>query len=393
MISYDNFTVKEKGIGVQDIWKALAGGHFITYYQPIVETETGRLAGAEALVRWRHHELGIIPPSQFIKIAEETGLIIHIGKRVIRKVCEQLMLWRKEGMPLIPVSINISAQQFSQKDFVREVRLLLNEYQLQGRLLIFEIAETSLIRDEAIAASNLNELKRIGIKIYSDRFGTGHSSLSYLNSFPLDGIKIDRSFIENISREHDNAVITSGLIGMSRNLGINVIAEGVETEEELQFLRGQNCPQVQGFLFGQPCSAEEFKPLLLKEVVTPVKREKVHPETHTYDIKIRYPFRCEMTLTGYPGESVQQEPIAIEIENMGPGGLRFVSNLELSVGQEMLYTFKPEELEGEIQVAGVVIWSEELTSGNRQYGVHFNLSSDQRHYLAPLLKQYSKIYF
>ncbi|WP_053360812.1 EAL domain-containing protein [Bacillus sp. FJAT-27251] len=393
MISYDYFTVQEKGIGVQDIWEALAGGHFITYYQPIVETETGRLAGAEALVRWKHHELGSIPPSQFIKIAEDTGLIIHIGKRVIRKVCEQLVAWRKEGMPLIPVSINISARQFSQKDFVREVRLLLNEFQLQGRLLIFEIAETSLIRDEAIAAKNLNELKRIGIKIYSDRFGTGHSSLSYLNSFPLDGIKIDRSFIENISREFDNAVITSSLIKMSRSLGINVIAEGVETEEELEFLKGQNCPQVQGFLFGQPCSAEEFESLLLKEVVTPIKKDKIHPGTHTYDIKIRYPFRCEMALTGYSAAPPQQEPITIEIENMGPGGLRFVSNLKLSVGQEMVYTFKPEELEGKIQVAGVVIWSEESPSGNRQYGVHFNLSNDQRHCLAPLLNQYSKMYF
>jgi EAL domain-containing protein (putative c-di-GMP-specific phosphodiesterase class I) len=326
-------------------------------------------------------------------MAEGTGLIIPIGKRVLSKVCEQLMLWRREGIPLIPISINMSAQQFYQQDFVQEIRQLLSDYQLEGSLLIFEIAETSLMKNEGFTTGTLKELKKLGIKIYTDHFGTGHSSLSYLNSFHLDGIKIDRSFIENISFKYHNAVITSGLLRISRHLGIHVIAEGIETEEELQFLKEQKCPQVQGFLFGKPCSAEEFKPILIKKTLTPIKKGNIYSEKNAYGIKIRYPFQCEMALIEYPGGTLYDETITIEIENIGPGGLRFLSNLKLTIGQEMLYSFRPEESEEIIRVAGAVIWSEDLPDGKYQYGVHFTISQSQRPALTQLLKHYSEIYF
>lgn len=394
MNSFDFVTVKEKVIGKpQQLRQALLGEQFLIYYQPIVETKTDKVVSAEALIRWDHPELGIIPPSNFIKLAEENGLIIPIGKWVMRKVCGQLVSWRRAGIPLIPLSVNISAQQFSQKDFIHEVRELLTYYQLDGTLLIFEISETSLIKNEGTMIETLKELKRLGVKIHIDHFGTGYSSLSYLNSFQLDGIKIDRSFIQNISKKPENAAITSALIGISHNLNINVIAEGIETEEELQFLRKQNCPQIQGFLLGKPCSVGEFEHILIKGRVSPVKKEIPNVEKSTYPIKVKYPFQSELALIEYLEEKRKEEKTKVVIENIGLGGLRFTSNLKLIVGQEMVYSFKTEEKEEKIQIAGVVIWNDERKDGEYQYGVHFLIPDQQRTYLNQLLNTYSQKYF
>ncbi|MFS0864680.1 EAL domain-containing protein [Fredinandcohnia sp. 179-A 10B2 NHS] len=243
----------------RDLRKAILNKEFVAYFQPRVNTVTGETVGAEALIRWNHPKFGLISPAEFIPLAEETGLIVHLGKWMKRKVCEQLIAWREEGIPLIPISVNISSQRFLQTDFAKDVRNLLEEYELEGKWLELEITENSLMKNEEYILETLVELKNLGIKIFIDDFGTGYSSFNYLKTFNLDGIKIDRMFIQNISSHSENAGITIAMIKMAQHLKMEVIAEGVETKEELSFLSDQDCQYVQGYYFGKPCSIEEFE--------------------------------------------------------------------------------------------------------------------------------------
>ncbi|WP_052352801.1 sensor domain-containing protein [Neobacillus dielmonensis] len=255
-MSYQSFFLE------RDLRKALMNNEFLVHLQPRVNTETKQIISAEALIRWNHPEYGLISPSEFIPLAEETGLIIPIGNWMKRTVCEQLVCWKNAGVPVVPISINISPQHFIQRDFSQSFKQLLNEYGLEGDLLEIEITENSLMKNEAEVIQTINELKAMGIKIYIDDFGTGYSSFSYLKSFRLDGIKIDRSFIHNISCQSENAGITAAMIQLAHLLKTDVIAEGVESYEELKFLREQNCRQVQGYLFAKPASVQEFESLL-----------------------------------------------------------------------------------------------------------------------------------
>jgi diguanylate cyclase (GGDEF)-like protein/PAS domain S-box-containing protein len=251
--SYQSFYLE------RDLRKATINNEFIAHFQPRVNSTTGKIVSAEALIRWNHPKLGLVSPGEFIPLAEETGLIIPIGKWMKKRVCEQLVAWQNAGIPLVPISVNISSQRFLQKNFSNEVRQLLDHYQIEGKWLELEITENSLMRNEEYIIQTLNELKELGIKIYIDDFGTGYSSFNYLKSFKLDGIKIDRSFIRNISSESENAPITTAMIKMAQHLKLEVVAEGVETVEELLFLQEQNCHQIQGFLFSKPISMEEFE--------------------------------------------------------------------------------------------------------------------------------------
>ncbi|MEH7111307.1 EAL domain-containing protein [Neobacillus niacini] len=251
--SYQSFLLE------RNLRKAIINNEFIAHFQPQFDANTGKIIGAEALIRWMHPELGLVSPGEFIPLAEESGLIIPIGKWMKRKVCEQLAAWREAGIPFVPISVNISSQRFLQKDFPKEVRQLLEEYQLDGKWIVFEITENSLMKNEEYIIQTINELKDLGIKIYIDDFGTGYSSFNYLKMFKLDGIKIDRTFIHTISKESENAGITIAMIKMAHHLKMDVIAEGVETTEELEFLREQNCHQIQGFLYGGPCDSQEFE--------------------------------------------------------------------------------------------------------------------------------------
>lgn len=385
--SSDRFASEEEIDGkIKRLRQALIGNQFIVYYQPIVDTNTGKIVRAESLIRWNHPELGIVPPGDFLPLAEETGLIISIGKWIERKVCEQLVSWREAGIPLIPISINISAQQFLQQNFIYEVRQLLNYNQLDGSLLVFEISETSLMMNEDSVIETLKELKKMGIKTYIDHFGTGFSSLSYLNSFKLDGIKIDRSFIREISSRSENAAITSALIKMGQQLNINVIAEGVETEEDLLFLREFNCHKMQGFYFCKPCPNEEFEQVLMKSKVNPFRVENIENSS----IKINYPLQSEMTFINLAAGKMDKGELLIE--NIGPGGLRFLSNLKLIVDQEVIYSFETDTA-GRINLSGVIIWDDQLPDGQYQYGVHFNLPEDKRTYLTQILNDHSEKYF
>ncbi len=251
--SYQSFFLE------RDLRKAIINDEFIVYLQPRVDALIGKVTSAEALIRWKHPEFGLVSPGDFIPLAEETGLIIPMGKWMKRKVCEQLVAWREAGIPLIPISVNISSQRFLQRNFSQEILDLLNEYELNGEWLEIEITENSIMKNEENVQRTLRKLKDFGVKIYIDDFGTGYSSFNYLKTFQLDGVKIDRSFIQNISSESENAGITTAMIKMAQHLKMDVIAEGVETKQELDYLLQQNCHQIQGFYFGKPCPIEEFE--------------------------------------------------------------------------------------------------------------------------------------
>lgn len=248
----------EQIIFENDLRKALERKEFAVYYQPKVNIQTGKISGIEALVRWIHPEKGIIPPGKFISIAEETGLIIQIGEFVLRTACMQVVEWQKNGIQPIIVSVNLSTKQFLQTNLVKIVESILQETGLDPSFLELEITESMTV-DFNQAITTLNHLKQLGIQISVDDFGTGYSSLNYLRMLPIDRLKIDRSFISDITTNAENAAIVSTILNMAYNLKLDVIAEGVEEEEQVDFLQKINCDEVQGFYFGHPLPANELE--------------------------------------------------------------------------------------------------------------------------------------
>ncbi|WLQ16339.1 EAL domain-containing protein [Hahella aquimaris] len=238
--------------------QALIEHEFILHYQPQIELVSGEITGAEALIRWRDPAAGIIPPSRFIPVAEECGLIISIGRWVLHEACRQMKAWRDLGYRPAPVSVNISALEFRNKDFLDSINDILEQYQVPPGLLKLELTESILMHDINSSTSVLDKLKSIGVLLAIDDFGTGYSSLSYLKRLPIDTLKIDQSFVRDLTMEKDDATIVSAVIGMGKNLGQKVIAEGVETLEQLNILRSYHCDEGQGFQFSRPLSADDF---------------------------------------------------------------------------------------------------------------------------------------
>jgi EAL domain-containing protein (putative c-di-GMP-specific phosphodiesterase class I) len=224
--------------------------------------DTGSIIGVEALIRWRHPTRGLVSPAQFIPVAEECGFIVTIGRWVLREACCQARKWQKEGLPAMRIAINISAVELRAKGFVAYVRQILTETGLEARYLELELTETFLMQDSRSTAAVLRELKDMGIHLALDDFGTGYSSLSYVKRFPIDTLKIDQSFVRDLATDADDASIVSAVISMGKSLHMCVVAEGVETQEQLEFLREHGCPFGQGFYFSPPVGAKEFTQLL-----------------------------------------------------------------------------------------------------------------------------------
>ncbi len=238
--------------------RALERDEITVFFQPIVSLASGRIVGAEALARWNHPRIGMIPPPEFIPLAEETGLIIPLGERVLRLVCGHIAAWQATGLPPLKISLNISARQFRQENLPELLQRVLAETGVEAASLEFELTESMVMHDVENAIGMLRELKQIGVTLALDDFGTGYSSLAYLKRFPIDVLKIDRSFVRDIDREADDAAIAHAVIAMAHSLGLQVTAEGVESESQLALLRQYGCNDFQGFLFSRPVPAEEF---------------------------------------------------------------------------------------------------------------------------------------
>jgi diguanylate cyclase (GGDEF)-like protein/PAS domain S-box-containing protein len=241
---------------------AIEREEFLLHYQPKVKLDTGEITGVEALIRWQQPDRGLVAPSQFVPVAEDSGLILPIGRWVLRAACRQARDWQDTGLPPLPVAVNISAVEFRDKDFVEGVRAILSETGLEGQYLELELTEGVLMEDAESTVSVLQELKTMGVRLAVDDFGTGYSSLSYLRQFPIDVLKIDQSFVHQIPADSDDSTIVCAIINMGKSLKHVVIAEGIETRAQRAYLQTHCCAEGQGYLFSRPLAGEQVAHLL-----------------------------------------------------------------------------------------------------------------------------------
>jgi diguanylate cyclase (GGDEF)-like protein/PAS domain S-box-containing protein len=250
---------------------ALERNEFVLHYQPKIDLKTGAITGAEALVRWQHPDLGLVSPLQFVPIAEECGLILPIGQWVLRESCRQGQAWQDAGLRAIPVAVNVSAAEFRSEEFVNNCWTILKDTRFDPRYLELELTESVLMQHVDSTGCTLKALKDMGATLAVDDFGTGYSSLSYLRRFPIDALKIDRSFVQEVTFDSGNAIIISAVINMGKSLKQRVIAEGVETADQLAFLQVHGCDEGQGYYFNRPMVAQQFAKLLETDLSAAVR--------------------------------------------------------------------------------------------------------------------------
>ncbi len=242
--------------------RALERQEFVLHYQPQIDIASGNLIGMEALVRWQPPGQAMISPAEFIPLAEKTGLILPIGEWVLRTACLQNKAWQDAGLPAIPIAVNLSPRQFKQQDIVKMVSLLAQEDHCDLCTLELEITESIAMEQPEVAIETMKKLRAMGVQLSIDDFGTGYSSLNYLKRFPINTLKIDQSFVRDITADSDDAAIVTAIIALAHSMKLKVIAEGVETAEQLAFLREQHCDQMQGYYFSRPLPASRMEQLL-----------------------------------------------------------------------------------------------------------------------------------
>jgi diguanylate cyclase (GGDEF)-like protein len=241
---------------------ALANDEFLLHYQAKVDINTGGITGVEALIRWQHPELGMVSPDSFIPLTEETGLIVPIGRWVLKTACAQNKAWQDQGLPPIRVSVNLSSRQFNDRYLLEDIAKILKETGLDPEYLELELTESMVMYNPDHAVKLLSQMKAMGLHVAIDDFGIGYSSLAHLKRFPLDAIKVDRSFIKDLMAHREDAAITEAIIAMGKSLKLKVVAEGVETKDQLSFLRKHDCDEMQGYYFSKPVTQNEFAQIL-----------------------------------------------------------------------------------------------------------------------------------
>ncbi len=249
--------------------RGLERNEFFLHYQAKLDLNTDRITGVEALVRWQHPEMGMVPPAQFIPLAEETGLIVPIGKWVLNTACAQNVAWQREGLPPLCMAVNLSARQFADEDLVTDIAAALESSRLQPDLLELELTESMVIQNAERAGKVLAEIKKMGVRLAIDDFGVGYSSLTHLKRFPIDTLKVDRSFIRDLPQDAEDRALTEAIIAMGKSLKLTVVAEGVETLEQQTFLHDHACDEMQGFFFSKPIPSDQFAELLRQRIQAP----------------------------------------------------------------------------------------------------------------------------
>jgi EAL domain-containing protein (putative c-di-GMP-specific phosphodiesterase class I) len=245
-----------------DLRYALGRNEFLLHYQPKFDLQTKQITGVEALIRWAHPQRGILSPGQFVPIAEECGLILHIGRWVLLEACRQARAWNDAGLGIVPVAVNVSASEFADKDFISGVRAVLIATGLEPANLELELTESVLMQDAESTVRTLGALKAMGVRLAIDDFGTGYSSFTYLRRFPVDALKLDQSFVQEITADPGDATIVSAMINIGKSLKQRVIAEGVETRAQFNFLQHHGCNEGQGYYFSRPVGAVQAEQLI-----------------------------------------------------------------------------------------------------------------------------------
>ncbi|MGO8801156.1 MAG: putative bifunctional diguanylate cyclase/phosphodiesterase, partial [Roseiarcus sp.] len=257
-----NTKVHEKFTLQSELRNAILRSEFVLRYQPQVDLRTGRVFAVEALIRWRHPTLGMIPPIKFIPIAEDTGMIVPIGDWVLHEACRQNKAWQDAGLPHVTICVNVSARQFKEKSLISRVVSALEDSGLEARFLELELTESLIMQDVEQAVATMKELQSLGVQLSIDDFGTGYSSLAALKTFPVARLKIDKSFINDLPNDENDKAVASAVISLGQKLNLRVIAEGVETDDQVAFLRANNCDEMQGYHFSKPVPAADIERML-----------------------------------------------------------------------------------------------------------------------------------
>lgn len=373
-----------------DLHKAMMNNEFYLEYQPKVDTGTGRVKGAEALIRWNHPDWGRVSPGEFIAMAEENGLILEMGDWVLKEVCVLQSKWKKETIPIVPISINISPKHLLKADFTKNVRNSINAAGIEPNLIELELTESVILKNIEKAKQVISDLKDFGVKFALDDFGTGYSSLSYLMELDIDTLKIDKSFIDGIGIKKSNEGIIKSSIFLSKELGMEVVAEGVEEKNQLNFLLQQECHQIQGYIFSKPVKETEFKNLLMTEVLTPNRTESSKDASKNrrkyYRLKFDIPLCADMTVTKFKNKDIKLGTSKVLVEDISLGGLRYLSNINLPIQEDLVLLFTTTILGNQYHLTGRNVWKLEV-NGLYQYGFEFNLTETERDKLAPTINQ------
>ncbi|MBU8905320.1 EAL domain-containing protein [Desertibacillus haloalkaliphilus] len=376
----------------KDLRKAFMNDEFFLEYQPKVDPKTEVIKGAEALIRWEHPEWGQVSPAEFLPLAEESGLNTRMSDWVFEQVCQQINIWEKQGYELVPISINVSPNRLLMPGFVSDVFAVIKNTGIDPKWIELEITEETIIKNIETAKSVVKELKEAGIKLSLDDFCSGYSSLSYLNELDIDSFKFDKSFIANLTEDNKKTRgIIKSLLVLADELELTVVAEGVETNEQLTFLRQRECPLIQGYIYSKSVPAARFAPMLknkiLKATSALAAKTQIENRRKFYRINFTNPLASTMTIVQFKGNNVQLGKSRSLIEDMSLGGLRFTAEINLPVRSDVILEFTTKILGEEISVRGFIVWKQEAHEDLFQYGLQFITTEKERDKLAPLFNK------
>jgi diguanylate cyclase (GGDEF)-like protein/PAS domain S-box-containing protein len=374
----------------RDMRKAIKDHELFLEYQPKVNCKTGKIEGAEALIRWKHPEWGIVSPNEFLPLAEENGLIFKMGDWVLKEVCTMLEKWQREGIKVVPISVNVSPLRILKADYVNRVKETIKSTGIDPSLIELEITESAIIKNTENAKRIITELKDFNVRFALDDFGTGYSSLSYLKDLQIDTLKIDKSFIDGIEMNKANESIIKGVIFLANELGVQVVAEGVEGHNQLNFLLQQDCPVIQGYIYSRPVQDIVFKKMLqtgiLKPIVDKGKEVAVKNRRAYFRLNFDFPLCGAMTIIKFRDQDVRLGKSRVLIENISLGGLCYLSNINLPIQKNMIIKFTLMIFGKELQLIGKNVWKLE-ENGIWRYGFMFHFDEGQRNSFAPILNQ------
>ena len=374
-----------------DIKKAIALGQFRIHLQPLVNLDTCEITGAEAFIRWDHHIYGTLLPEEFISIAEESQFILEMGDWVLNEVCRHYKNWMKEDLPPVKISINVSSLQFLQEDFADRILNIISSHGLNPDFLVIEILERVMIRDYQQMKLSIDKLHEMGIKVALDDFGTGFSSMEYLSRLNIDILKIDQLFIQTITQDKTNSAITDAILTLAEKLGIQAIAEEIETDEQLEFLRKCGCQFGQGYYFSAPLPPAECKKLIQARYLIPEPSPRTPVDIRDKRAYPRYKFHqyleASMTILKYDGQDVHVGSTLVLIHDISGGGLCFYSTVSLPLKSNLFIQFSTSLLGRHINLYGTPVWGKEVQEGLFKYGVRFRISEQERFKLLKLIEE------
>ena len=371
-----------------DIFQAIEKGELYIEYQPKVNTKSLEITGAEALLRWNHPLWGKISPNEFIPIIEKRETALEkLNQLIIDTVCDQIKAWMKQGIKKPNISINISPKSLTSSSLVTIIKNAVKRKRIPPECLTIEIIEHTFFAQLSAAKKQIESLQKLGVTLCIDDFGSGYSTLSIVKQLPIQEIKIDRTFIYNLPNSVQDQIIVSSIIDAAKKLHINVCAEGVETNEQLQILNELGCNQVQGFYFSPAIPAEQMSEWFRKQAIAPATKTNDHgiERRKYFRIKLPLPLRAQMTILTFRKRKVSLGSTEVLIIDISPGGLRFMSHLRLPVQEEIIYGFSTNLDHTTIDLSGKIVWSQELYPGIFEYGLEFSISEIERDELIQVL--------